>query len=134
MADKVAFDTTFLIDLQRERRHGEADGLAHRFLAAAPDLELYLSSIVLGEFAEGFSNPEGPLLQTVRTHHHLLPIDDRTAIVYGRIVRALRQEGRLIGTNDLWIAATNVRYALPLVTEDTAQLGRVTGLELITYR
>ena len=56
MADKVAFDTTFLIDLQRERHHGEADGPAHRFLAAAPDLELCLSSIVLGEFAEGFAN------------------------------------------------------------------------------
>ena len=134
MADKVALDTTFLIDLQRERDRGEADGPAHRFLAAAPDLELYLSSIVLGEFAEGFSNPEDPLLQTVRTHHHLLSIDDRTALAYGRIARALRQEGRPIGTNDLWIAATSVRYALPLVTENAAQFGRVAGLELITYR
>ena len=134
MADKVAFDTTFLIDLPHERRQGEADGPAHRFLAAAPGLELYLSPVVLGEFAEGFINPEDPLLQIVRTNHHLLPIDDRTALAYGRIARALRQEGRLIGTNDLWIAATSVRYALPLVTENAAQFGRVTGLELITYR
>ena len=89
---------------------------------------------MLGEFTEGFSNPEDPLLQTVRTHHHLLPIDDRTALAYGRIVRALRQEGRLIGTNDLWIAATSVRYALLLVTENAAQFGRVTGLEVTTYR
>ena len=134
MADRVALDTTFLIDLQRESDRGEADGPAHRFLAAAPDLELYLPSVVLGEFAEGFSDPEDPLLQTVRTHHHLLSIDDRTALAYGRIARALRQEGRLIGTNDLWIAATSVRYALPLVTENAAQFGRVAGLELITYR
>ena len=134
MAARVALDTTFLIDLQRERRRGEADGPAQRFLAAAPDLELYLSPIVLGEFAEGFNDSEDPVLQAVRTHHHLLAIDDRTALAYGRIVRALRQEGRLIGVNDLWIAATSVRYALPLVTENAAQFGRVAGLEIITYR
>ena len=139
MAERVAFDTTFLIDLQRERSashrsHGEVTGPAHRFLAARPDLQLYLSPTVLGEFAEGFSDPEHPLLQTVREQHLLLPIDERTALAYGRIARALRQAGRLIGANDLWIAATSVRYALPLVTANTDQLGRVTGLEIITYR
>ena len=146
MATKVAFDTTFLIDLQRERSalqrehralkrersHCEIAGPAHRFLAAAPDLELYLSPTALGEFAEGFSDPEDPLLQTVREQHLLLPIDDRTALAYGRIARALRQAGRLIGANDLWIAATSVRYGLPLVTANTAQFGRVTSLEIIT--
>ena len=134
MAGKVAFDTTFLIDLQRERSHGEVAGPAHRFLAAAPDLELYLSPTALGEFAEGFSDPEDPLLRTVREQHLLLPIDERTALAYGRIARVLRQAGRLIGTNDLWIAATSVRHALPLVTANTGQFGRVTGLEVITYR
>ena len=152
MARKLAFDTTFLIDLQRERRswhrdrtrergavqsggsHAYVAGPAHRFLAAAPDLELYLSPTVLGEFAEGFSDPEHPLLKTVRDQHLLLPIDERTALAYGRIARELRQAGRLIGANDLWIAATSVRYALPLVTANTARFGRVTGLEVISYR
>lgn len=141
MAGRVAFDTTFLIDLQRERtalhrerRHGEGAGPAHRFLAASPNLELCVSATALGEFAEGFSDPEDLLLRTVREQHLLLPIDERTALAYGRITRALRQAGRLIGTNDVWIAATSVRYALPLVTANTAQFGRVTGLEVITYR
>ena len=152
MASKLAFDTTFLIDLQRERRswhrgrirepgavqpegsHGDVAGPAHRFLAAAPDLQLYLSPTALGEFAEGFADPEHPLLRTVRDQHLLLPIDERTALAYGRIARELRQAGRLIGANDLWIAATSVRYGLPLVTANTAQFGRVTGLDVITYR
>ena len=69
MADRVAFDTSFLIDLQRERSQGNADGPAHRFLAAGPNQELYLSSIALGEFAEGFADPEDPVLRTVREHH-----------------------------------------------------------------
>ena len=151
MAERVAFDTMFFIDLQRERsawhrdrkREGAAQrersrgdvlGPAHRFLAAAPDRELYLSPTALGEFAEGFDNPEHPLLRAVRDQYHLLPIDELTALVYGRIARALRLAGQMIGTNDLWIAATSTRYALPLVTANTAQFARVSGLELISYR
>lgn len=141
MADRVAFDTTFLIDLQRERSdarrqrgHGAEAGPAHRFLAVDPDRELYLSPTALGEFAEGFADPEDALLRNVRDQYLLLPIDERTALAYGRIARALRRAGQLIGANDLWIAATSVRYALPLVTANTAQFGRVTGLEVISYR
>ena len=52
MAARVALDTTFLIDLQRERRQSGAGGPARRFPATAPDPELYISSIILGEFAE----------------------------------------------------------------------------------
>ena len=134
MADRIAFDTTFLIDLQRERRRNDVRGPAHSFLAVAPDRELCLSATALGELAEGFSDPEDPLLRTIRQQHHLLPMDAPTALAYGRIVRALRQEGRLIGTNDLWIAAASVRYGLPLVTANEAQFRRVTGLDIVTYR
>ena len=141
MAARVAFDTSFLIDLQREgsarrqeRSRGAPDGPAHRFLAAAPALELYLSATALGEFAEGFDDPEHPMLRTVREQHRLLPIDQQTALAYGRIARALRRSGQMIGTNDLWIAATSTRYALPLVTANTAQFARVSGLEVISYR
>ena len=141
MADRIAFDTSFLIDLQRERRarrreggHEAEVGPAHQFLAAAPDRELYVSPTVLGEFAEGFADPEDPLLRTVRDQYLLLPVDERTALAYGRIAQALRLAGQLIGANDLWIAATSVRYALPLVTANTAQFNRVNGLEVISYR
>ena len=118
----------------RERTLGDVPGPAHRFLAAAPDRELYLSPTALGEFAEGFDDPEHPLLRAVRDQHRLLPIDELTALAYGRIARALRLAGQMIGTNDLRIAATSMRYALPLVTANTAQFARVSGLELISYR
>ena len=48
----MSVDTTFLIDLQRERSAGDDDGVAHRFLKRAPEAELFLSTIALGEFAE----------------------------------------------------------------------------------
>ncbi|MEZ4417204.1 MAG: type II toxin-antitoxin system VapC family toxin [Gemmatimonadota bacterium] len=133
MAGRVALDTTFLIDLQRERRRGEA-GPAHRFLESDPDLELHLPTPVLGEFAEGFDDTEDPILRAVRELHVLLPVDEEVALTYARIARGLRERGMLIGTNDLWIAATSVRYRIPLVTANAGDFLRVEGLEVVSYR
>jgi tRNA(fMet)-specific endonuclease VapC len=134
LAGRIAFDTTFLIDLQKERSRGETDGPAHRFLAEDPEAELHLSATALGEFAEGFESREDPLLRTVRELHVLLPIDEKTALEYGRITRALREGGQLIGTNDLWIAAASLAHDLPLVTAKPGELRGVAGLEVIAYR
>lgn len=134
MAARVAFDTTFLIDFQRERRLGNFDGPAHRFLSAEPDMELHLPATALGEFAEGFEDPDDPVFRAVRELHVLLPIDEEAALEYGRITRSLRGLGRLIGTNDLWIAAVSLRYGLPLVTANPAEFGRIPGLEVVAYR
>ena len=134
MAGLVAFDTTFLIDLQRERARGRSDGPAHRFLASDPDRELHLSATALGEFSEGFDDPDHPVLRAVRELHVLLAVDEETAIEYGRITRRLRSEGRLIGTNDLWIAAASIRHGIPLVAANTHDFARVEGLEVLGYR
>lgn len=134
MAGRVALDTTFLIDLQRERLRDESGGPAHRFLRNDPDLELHLSATALGEFAEGFEDPDHPLMRVLRELHVLLPIDEQTALTYGRIAGWLRREGRLIGTNDLWIAAASLRHELPLVTANARDFERVDGLQVLTYR
>ena len=96
--------------------------------------QLHLSATALGEFSEGFSHPDDPILRTVRELHVLLPTDEETALVYGRMTRELRKAGRLLGTNDLWIAAAAVRHALPLVTANVAEFARVQGLEVLGYR
>lgn len=134
MAGLVALDTTFLIDLQRERTRGLREGPAHRFLAEDPERELHLSITALGEFSEGFEDPDDPVLRTVRELHVLLVIDEETALEYGRIARELRAAGRLIGTNDLWIAATSLRHGIPLVTGNSHEFARIDGLEVISYR
>ena len=134
MAGRVALDTTFLIDFQRERTRGETGGPAHTFLSADPDVELLLPVTALGEFSEGFDDPDDPVLRTVRELHVLLPIDEETALTYARITRALRAAGELIGTNDLWIAATTVRHDVRLVTANVAEFRRVNGIEILPYR
>ncbi len=133
MAERLTFDTSFLIDFQRERTRAE-DGPAHAFLRANKEAVLCLSSVALGEFAEGFATADHPLVDLVRTAHELVPVDEAIALEYGRLTRRLRSEGRLIGTNDLWIAATALRHGLPLVADNARHFGRVDGLDLRSYR
>ena len=47
----------------------------------------------------------------------LLP-DDQTTRYYGQLHRQLRDDGRTIPTNDLWIAALAVQHDLVLCTSD----------------
>jgi len=134
MALQLSIDTTFLIDLQRERAIGDEEGAAHRFLKRSPEAELFLSTVALGEFAEGFDRAEHPIVAAVRTGHTLVPVDDQTALVYARTVRALRRRGELIGANDLWIGCTSLRLGMPIVTADVEHFRRIDGLGVVRYR
>ena len=134
MAGRLALDTSFLIDLQRERLRGLPDGPAHALLRGDPGVELLLPATALGEFAEGFEQPDHPVLRAVREVHTMLPVDEATALQYARVTRALRARGALLGTNDLWIAAACLRHDVPVATANVAEFRRVPGLEVIGYR
>lgn len=134
MARRLSVDTTFLIDLQRERSAGNDDGAAHRFLKRSPDAELFLSTIALGEFAEGFDPAEHPVVAAVREGHTLVPVDDETALVYASAARELRRRGELIGSNDLWIGCTSLRMGIPIVTANVEHFRRIDGLGIVPYR
>ena len=92
-----------------------------------------LCTVALGEFAEGTQSAEDPVLQAVAGAFELASVDRLTALEYGRLVRSLRSEGRLIGTNDLWIAACALRHDLPLVSANLKHFSRVPGLKLLSY-
>ncbi len=134
MAVRLSVDTTFLIDLQRERSAGDDDGSAHRLLRNSPDAELFLSTVALGEFAESFAQPDHPVITAVRNAHTLAPVDDQTALTYARVSRELRRHGELIGTNDLWIGCTSLRLGIPIVTANVAHFQRISGLGIVSYR
>lgn len=134
MARQLSVDTTFLIDLQRERLNAGGDGPAHEFLQQSPDTELFLSAVALGEFVEGFDRVDHPLVTVVRNAHTLIPVDDEVAMVYARVVRKLRGRGELIGTNDLWIAASSLRLNMPILTANVERFRRIDGLGIVRYR
>ncbi len=57
-----------------------------------------------------------------------LPFDDAAADQYARIRHELETGGRTIGPNDLLISAICCANDLTLVTANTGEFGRVSGL------
>jgi len=134
VARQLSVDTTFLIDLQRERSSADGDGPAHQFLRQSPNTELFLSAVAFGEFVEGFDRADHPVVTAVRNAHTLIPVDDDVAVVYAQVVRQLRGRGELIGTNDLWIGCTSLRSNMPILTANVADFRRIVGLGIVSYR
>jgi tRNA(fMet)-specific endonuclease VapC len=128
---RLHFDTCFLIDLEREAKRG-ADR-AHRFLKDHAETTPCLSWIAAGEFAEGFGGSSHPVAAALLSRFEMLPMSEATAHHYAVITQGLRLKRSLIGTNDLWIAATSLACDLPLVTTNLAHFSRVPGLRLIGY-
>jgi tRNA(fMet)-specific endonuclease VapC len=85
--------------------------------------QIFVSSIVLGELYFGARKSTRAEVNVARIddfvgHTAILPCDAITAKHYGRIRDLLRQRGRPIPDNDLWIAAIAEQYQLTLLTRD----------------
>ena len=59
-----------------------------------------------------------------------LPFDDRCAEEAGQIRAELAAQGKPIGPNDLLIAATAFAHDAILITHNTKEFGRITGLKI----
>lgn len=59
-----------------------------------------------------------------------LPFDDDAALQYGEIRHELEIQGRVIGPNDLQIAAICRARGITLVSANTNEFGRVAGLRV----
>ncbi|WP_298609139.1 type II toxin-antitoxin system VapC family toxin [uncultured Thiothrix sp.] len=62
-----------------------------------------------------------------------LPFDDRCAEEYAQIRADLTRQGKLIGPNDLMIAAITRAHDAILVTNNTAEFQRVANLRLVDW-
>jgi predicted nucleic acid-binding protein len=129
----LILESTFLVDLERETRRGE-DGPAHRFLADHPDDALYLTFTVAGELAAGVEGDGRARWEELVAPFHVLGCSLDVCWHYGQLERHLREVGLLIGSNDLWIAATGVAHSLPVVTANERHYRRVPGLVVVGYR
>ncbi len=122
--------TSVCIHVLNERHQG----LLQRFREALP-AEIALCSLVKAELFYGARRSqrvEENLRCLDRFFEPLcsLPFDDRCAQEYGRIRADLAEQGRPIGPNDLMIAAIACAYDATLVTHNTNEFGRITGLRL----
>jgi tRNA(fMet)-specific endonuclease VapC len=131
--DRVALDTTFLIDLQHDRRARAKARGALAYLRANRNTELLLPAVVLGEYLEGFEDPTGEAARSLVAPLRVLGVTADVATRYAENARSLRAAGRLIGANDLWIACTALAAGVAILTRNAAHFGRVAGLKVVDY-
>ncbi len=84
---------------------------------------IYVPSIVIGELYFGAYQSQRITENVDRIRSFIvintvLNCDVETADQYGQIRLTLKAKGRPIPENDIWIAATALRYVLPLATRD----------------
>lgn len=133
MGARLILETTFLVDLERERRRG-APGPAQEALARLASDRLFVTFTVAGELAAGVSLSDRPAWDSFLAPFHVLPCTRDVCWEYGRVLRHLQQNGLLIGANDLWIGATALAHGMPVVTANAEHYRRVPGLEVLGYR
>lgn len=128
----MILETTFLIDLERELRRGET-GAAHEFLEQYPNDPLHVTFTVAGELAAGLPARERARWEEFLRPFEVFPSSADVCWRYGQTYRYLRTNGILIGTNDLWIAATALAHDQAVVTRNAGEFGRIPGLEVLRY-
>jgi tRNA(fMet)-specific endonuclease VapC len=130
MEPRYLLDTNICIYI-RQKRPAE---VLRRFRDLRPG-EAVLSVITYGELLYGAAKSKQKVvaLERLRELVHVLPalaLPESAAEAYGSIRAKLESKGKMIGNNDLWIAAHAVTAGLILVTNDENEFRRVRGLKI----
>ena len=133
----IHLDTSFLVDLLRERARG-AGGPAHQLLETLAEDELAISVHVACELRAGAELSRAPAKERTRVAAlcsvlEIIPIDERFPLAYGRLLAELRRRGEAISTMDLRIATAARVDGARLVTRNVRNFERVPALDVIGY-
>jgi tRNA(fMet)-specific endonuclease VapC len=111
----------FLLDTNIVIALLEGDDAVLSHLDQAP--EVYIPAVAVGELFFGAAKSGRPSENTARVERFaagrsVVPCDLDVAREYGRLKQRLREKGRPIPENDVWIAATAIHHGMVLVTRD----------------
>ena len=125
--DRIALDTSAAIAVLNNA------GGTGRWIAAFPLVHLPVP--VVGELRFGAMNSQRASENCERVEAlvgrcKVLDADVTTADVYANVRLRLKQAGKPIPENDVWIAALCVQHGLPLATSDE-HFAHVDGLEVV---
>ncbi|MCP5115350.1 MAG: type II toxin-antitoxin system VapC family toxin [bacterium] len=114
-----------------------ADGDRELIGAIGKEPELAVPVVVLGEYLYGirqsrFRPRYEEWLRRRLGLFHVLPVRQETAGWYAEIRRELKEAGKPIPSNDVWIAALAREHRLAVVSRDT-HFGAVSGLRLMAW-
>lgn len=128
----LMIDTCFLIDYQREVKSKNRGPVAS-FLRNHAEERLQISPVAWGEFLAGFSDENDPYVSFVRDRVDFVALSIEVASTYRRVYRSLKENGIMIGANDLWIACHALYLEQALVTRNAGDFRRIPHLRLIEY-
>lgn len=99
-----------------------------------------VNTVILGELFAGFRCGNREKQNRAELDQFLdssrvdtIVLDDETADFYAQIFSELRQKGRPIPSNDLWLAASALQHGLALATYDD-HFGAINGLLMAMKR
>jgi predicted nucleic acid-binding protein len=132
----ICLDTTFLVDLWREKEL--VTSAARKLLAEHPGEELAVPAHAAGEFLEGGAAVSPQRLAESLAFLRLFRVGEigvETALRYARIVAQLRRSKALTGRSkpDLWIAAWAAEHSAPLATRNVQHFEGIPELHVIGY-
>ena len=127
----VLIDTSILI--QYERGHLN---LEPHLARGGEEEEFFFSVVTASELLHGVHRAVQPEVRMKRAafveglleRFPLLSLDLAAARVHAQVWAELAGGGKMIGPNDLWIAATALAHGLTVVTANVREFGRVPGL------
>ncbi|HWW19245.1 MAG TPA: type II toxin-antitoxin system VapC family toxin [Steroidobacteraceae bacterium] len=122
----LLLDTSFLIEFEREIAANQP-GVATAVLAMHRSMPVAISVVALGEFAEGFTDPQA--LNEFVSHFRVLQLSRAIAWRTAPLQTSL---SRRLGENDAWIAATALCYGATLIGRERA-FERVPRLDYLEF-
>src|SRR5437764_4455716 len=130
MSLRYLLDTDICIYIQQNR----SPNVLVRFQQVKPG-EAALSVITYGELLYGAkkSHQKSKVMEQLSGLVQMLPImalPEDAGRSYGEFRSTLEREGRIIGNNDLWIAAHAKAANLILVTNNEREFKRIRGLRM----
>ena len=127
-------DTNVIIDAIR----GTSPSITAHFKECdASDIALF--TIVVAELEYGarhsdnYEKRKNQYLEFIAPYS-LIPFTEYEAVIYGKIRQQLAADGKIIGSNDMLIAAVAMSYAATIVTHNTDEFSRVNGLNIEDWR
>lgn len=131
-ASRYLLDTNILSELIRNPQ-----GPVTQRIAALDDGAVCTSIVVSGELRYGAARRGSPTLtgrvEELLEHVEVLALDEAADRHYAEIRNDLEREGRVIGANDLWIAAHTRALGKILVTRNLREFEPVPGLQIESW-
>lgn len=118
--------------------NGRSENIRRKILMTPP-MEIAIPSIVKAELILGAYKgqfPEKTLEKLEKFLHpfEVVPFDDQAVYRYAEVRSKLEKEGRIIGPNDLIIAAITLFHEAILVTNNVIEFTRVEGLQIENWK